>query len=538
MKIKFSLAIVYFCFFCLGINAQTTPVFSEGIVTYLSSQNTYVKFKSTEGFKIGDTLFANNNNQLIPALIIKNLSSSSVVCGSITDRKFNVNDRIMAKLKTATTVQKNIEIPLKTADIESIGTTLTKQLPDNLKTVVYKQIVSGYLGINSYSNLSNTSVKASTVINYTLSLNIRNLADSRLSLESNILFRQEKDKWEEVKKDIFNGLKIYNLSLKYDLNKKSSISFGRKINPNISNIGAIDGINYEHNFNRFYTGGFIGSRPDYSNYSFNFNLMQFGVYLGHNYNTSKGFMQNSLALAEQKNHSSTDRRFVYFQHSNSFIKNVNIFYSLEMDLYKVENQQKMNTLSLTSSYLSVRYRPFRKLNLSATYDARKNVIYYETDKTYLAALIETETRQGLGFQANYMISQHIFLGGRVGYRFQKSDIRPSKNANLFFSINNILKSEISATLSANLLETNYLNGNIYNIRFSRTFKNGKYNVGAAYSFANYKIANNEIPFKQHIANIDVTSEIIKKLFCSVNLEANFEDPNQFYRLYLQIRKKF
>lgn len=537
MKKKIINLIFIFCLGYLNLYAQSNNDNTEGFVSYISSQNIYIKFKTTQGFKIGDTLFVLLNNTLTPALTIKNLSSSSVVCNSFSDIKFNLNDKILAKIKS-----NYIEPPLqltqnnKTIVNESVDT--TANLTDKKKSVTNKQILSGFFNINNYSNLSNYSSKGTNVTNYTLSVNIKHIADSRFSLESNILFRQENDKWEEVKSNIFNGLKIYNLSIKYDINNKSYISFGRKINPNISNIGAIDGIMYEYNFSKLYTGGFLGTRPDYSNYSFNKNLIQFGLYIGHNISTNKGFMQNSFAIAEQKNHSVTDRRFIYFQHSNSFIKNINIFYSLEMDLYQVENQQKKNTLSLTSSYLSVRYRPFRKLNLSANYDARKNVIYYETYKNYLAQLIDSETRQGFSFQANYTLNQHIFTGGRLGYRFQKSDIRPSKNMNLYITHNNIFKTEISTTISATLLETSYLNGNIYNIRFSRYFKNGKYNLGASYSYADYKIANNEIPFRQHIANLDFTAEIIRKLNASVNLEGNYEKPNQFYRLYLQLRKRF
>lgn len=511
---------------------QQNTTFVEGNISYISSQNFYVKFKTTNGFKINDTLF---DNQSIPVLQIKNLSSSSVVCNALSDKKLNMNDKVFGKITN--TENKTIIQQAEKSDTISYKSDTNANFNKG-KANVLKQKISGSFGIYTYSNLSNTDLNNNNTANYSLSLNIKNIAESKFSTEINMTFRQESGKWEEVKSNIFNGLKIYNLSIKYDINNKSYISFGRKINPNISNIGAIDGLQYEHSIKNYIAGCYIGTRPDYSDYGFNKKLLQFGAYFGHNYFTNNGLIQNIIAIAEQKNNSSTDRRFVYFQHSNSIIKNVNLFYSMEMDLYQIENQQKKNTLSLTSSYLSVRYRPFRKLNLSANYDARKNVIYYETYKNYLAQLIDSETRQGFSFQANYTINQNIFIGGRLGYRFQKSDIRPSKNMNFYITHNNILKTEISTTISATLLETNYLNGNIFNIRLSRYFKNGKYNLGASYSYADYSISNNEIPFRQHIANLDFTAEIIKKLYASVNLEGNYEKPNQFYRLYLQLRKRF
>ncbi|MFZ4740489.1 MAG: hypothetical protein ACOYLE_04945 [Bacteroidales bacterium] len=531
---KYLFIIIFVFMSSLGIKAQIT---SEGTVSFVSSQSTYIKYKSTAGFLIGDTLFTSINNQLIPALLIKNLSSTSVVCSSISSYKFNINDKIYAKSK----VQSKSQEKEKTLNRDTLPKTLDSTIfaeKEKVKVTSHKQRISGQIGVSSSSNFSNTPTSSSYIANYSLSLNINNIADSKLSFESNILYRQENGEWSNVQKNIFNGLKIYNLSLKYDINKSSFISFGRKINSNISNIGAIDGLQYEKSIKSFYIGGFLGSRPHYSDYSFNINLMQFGAYFGHNFLTSKGSMQNSISIVEQTNHSKTDRRFLYFQHSNSLVKNVHIFYSLELDLYKVINGQKQNTLSLTSNYFSLRYRPFKKLSLSGTYDSRKNVIYYETDKNYLSTLIESETRQGLSIQANYTITQKIYAGAKVGYRFQKSDPRPTKNSNVFISFKDIFKSQLSTILSITMLESNYLNGNIYNVRFSRGFKSGKIDVGVGYSFVNYKILNSELPFKQHTADINISTEIIKKLFLSLNFETNYEKPNYFHRLYLQLRKRF
>ncbi len=63
-------------------------------------------------------------------------------------------------------------------------------------------------------------------------------------------------------------------------------------------------------------GAFVGSRPDYKDYSINLDLLQYGAYLGHELLRQKGGMKNSLAFIEQTNQSKTDRRFIYLQHSS------------------------------------------------------------------------------------------------------------------------------------------------------------------------------------------------------------------------------
>lgn len=532
---KFLFIIFFIILFWITPRAQTQFENVEGFVSFLSSQNTYVKFKSTEGILVGDTLFSIINNEITPVLIVKNLSSTSVVCSNLLQTKFNVNDKIIAKTNVVITNNNKI---IKDTLINIIDTAKTvEQIKSNKKENA--QNISGRISISNYSNFSNTPAKASFVNNYSFSVNINNLNNSKFSIENYVIYRQENGEWNNVKKNIFNALKIYTLSVKYEFDKKSFISIGRKINSNISNIGAIDGLQSEKTFkNNFYVGGFIGSRPNYNDYSFDSKLLQFGAYLGRNLQTAKGDMQNSLAIVNQTNNSKTDRRFLYFQHSNSLLKNLHVFYTLDIDLYKNINNKSQNVFNLTNNYLSLRYRIFKKVTLSTTYDSRKNVIYYETYKNYLSTLIESEIRQGYSFQINYNVVKNLFVGGKVGYRFQKSDARPSKNVYGYITYNNLFKQQISTTFSTTFLQTTYLRGDMYNLRFSRGFNSGKLNASLGHTYVNYKIYKAEAPLIQHITDFSISSEIAKKLSLSVSIETDYEKPNRFFRLYLQLRKRF
>ncbi len=534
--------LVLMCFmvvFGLSLKAQIKTEEVEGTVSYTTSQSIYVKYPSTKGITAGDTLFLNRNNSLLPALIVKNLSSTSIVAFSIGDININLNDKIIAKRRIVINEAPKEQVAMINNMTETTDSTkVTDKSENNQKPITRKQKIFGYASISNYSNFSNTPAHYSYVNNFSLSFNINNIGNSKFSLASNILFRQENGEWENVKKNVFLGLKIYNLSVRYDINKSLFLLLGRSINPNISNIGAIDGLQAGKSFKGLFIGAFAGFRPDHQDYGFDFNLLQFGGYIGYNMQTAKRNMQNSLAFVEQMNHLKTDRRFLYFQHSSSLLKNVNLFVTMEMDLYEVVNEQKQSTFNLTNLYASLRWRPIKKLTLSGTYDARNNVIYYETYKDYLSTLIEVQTRQGLGFYANYTIAKNLYSGFRVGYRFQKKDLRPTKNAYLFITWSNIAKSLVSATLSSTILETNYLQGNVFNLRLSRPFMSGRMNLGGAYSFVNYKIMNGESNFRQHIAEINFTTEIVKRFSVALNVEADFEKTNQFYRAYIQLRKRF
>ncbi|MCX6231624.1 MAG: hypothetical protein NTZ33_08770 [Bacteroidetes bacterium] len=533
MRVLLFIGIFFFC--CFQINAQNSDE-TEGVTTYISSQNVYVKFKTTNGMHIGDTLFISQNNQLTPCLIIKNLSSTSVVCNSISVNQIQLNEKITSRKKTEIKMlSPQIINNTDTIKHQDSSVILEKDLKSSIKN---KQVISGQFGISGYSYFSNTPAKNAAVVNYALALNITNISESKFSLESNVLFRQEKGKWSDIQNNVFNGLKIYSLSLKYQIDNFTKLSIGRSFNPNISSIGAIDGLQIESYVHSFCIGGFVGSRPNYLDYSFNLKLMQYGAFLSYISQKPKLNMQNTIGFVEQTNNLKTDRRFLYFQHNNNIIKDLSIFYTLEADFYDLHNNQKQNKLNITNTYLLLRYRPSKKLTLSGTYDSRKNIIYFESDKNFLSTYIDNETRQGVSFQVNYNIWHDIYAGARAGYRTTNYDNRPSKNIYFFISHANLFHTDISTLLSFTKLETNYLNGDIYNVSFSRSFFKGKMNAGFAYSFVNYNIVNAELPLKQHIANINLTTEIIKKLYFTFNAETNYEAENHYYRIFLQLRKRF
>lgn len=70
-----------------------------GQVSFVSTKNVYVKFKSTVGISAGDTLFAKSNGSLIPVLTVDNLSSLSCVCTVIAPAKPAVADFVTARVK-------------------------------------------------------------------------------------------------------------------------------------------------------------------------------------------------------------------------------------------------------------------------------------------------------------------------------------------------------------------------------------------------------------------------------------------------------
>ncbi len=534
--------IIFFIFLMIGVSvtlsAQVESDEIEGSVTFVTAQNVYVKFASAKKIKPGDKIFVRKNNVLVPVLVVDYSSSISCVGKLTGDQKLKEGDKVIALIIIDKSESKREQENRRVEAIPVSDEVMGKSVKDSTKTgQVRKQDVRGRLQFSSYSNLSNLAGTESHRLRYTMSLDVLNVADSRLSFESYVSFTHKLNDWAPIKADIFNGLKIYDLNLKYEIGKSTAIWVGRKINPKVASLGAIDGIQFESAGKYFYFGVVAGMRPDYTDYGFNSKLPEYGVYLGQTLENKNGMMQTSVAVFEQTNAGNTDRRYAYFQHDNSLLNNVNLFVSSEVDLYKVVNGLPVNGYTLTSLYASLNFRITKRLSIMGSYDNRKNVIYYETFKNYVDQLLEDASRQGVQVRINYRPINYMNIGVSSSYRLRDKDFLPTKNVNGYLSYGK-MPLGITASLSGNLIQTSYVNGSVYGIRLDKSLMSGKMNWGLNYRYVDYQFVSNSNTLQQHIGEADLSVQVTRKFSLSVNYEGTFEKVNKYHSIYFSAIKRF
>jgi hypothetical protein len=265
--------------------------------------------------------------------------------------------------------------------------------------------------------------------------------------------------------------------------------------------------------------------------------MQYGGFASFRTKTQSGLVQSSIALVEQRNNHVTDRRFAYLQHSSALTKTLSVFDSAEFDLYSMVDSVAENNIRFTSTYLSLQYRPSRKLTLYGSYDARNNVIYYETYKNFIDNLIEQETRQGLRFRATYRVVKYVTLGSSIGYRFQKEQGSNSMNMHYYVSHSRVPLIKASIMASAILLSNDYLHGAVYGVRISRDIIKQKVFGELEYRMVDYQYDRTETTLHQDIVGASISWRIRKKLSLSVDYEGVFgEQPNN--RIHLNLVQRF
>ncbi len=527
------------CFAGSGIQASTyEKVEKTGTVTYKSSQNVYVKFENTKGIIQGDTLYLKADNRLIPAVIVQFISTKSVAGEAVGNTELKVDDKLYAiierEIPDAVTEEaagpNSIPVSTGTADAGIV---------ENFKSRKIKEpAVTGKFSVQSYSNVSNSPYFADNQRwRYSFALKAKNVGGSRLSFTDYMTFAYRADEWARIKDNFGRSLRVYDFALSYDFNPKTSLWLGRHLNRKISNISSIDGIQFETGISENYVGVVAGSRPNYTDLGFNLKLFEYGIYVGREDSLSSGYMTNTAAFFEQTNNLKTDRRFLYFQHSNSLLPNTNIFLSIEADMFKKEGGLNKNQLQLTSLFASVRYSPSRVVSFSLNYDARKNVIYYETIKNFIDSLFENETRQGFSARINIRPVDKLTAGLTGGYRFQKSDIKPSRNFGGYITYSRIPAVEITPTISYTKLITSYIEGATAGLRLSRSLGN-YFDLSLYYRNTQYKFYSTIGNLDENSVSVDLSTFLLSPVYLSLSYEGIFEKTSTSGRILLGLTTRF
>lgn len=517
----------------------------EGKVSYLSPQLIYLKFESTDGIAINDTLFQKINGKFQPRLIVKFISSISLSCEKLLDFNPKVGDTFFAFIKSDVKSDNNTDSTAALNQNQITGTSDVTKTTNEIKiaSTEIKSLkgnrFSGRYSLQSYSNISNFSgINDYQSWRHSLRVDYEQIGYSGLSFSTYSLFSYRTSEWNEIRSNYFNALKVYDLHLKYEFNHNYQIWLGRFLNPKISNISTVDGLMFEAKFNSFSVGILGGSRPDWKDFSFNPRLLEYGIYLSREDSFSSSFMENTLSFFQQTNNSKTDRRYLYLQHSNNLIKNLNLFASSEIDLYEREQEVEKNQLSFTSVFASAGYYPIRELSFNLSYDARKNVIYYETFKSLTDSIIENEMRQGFHFRTSVKPFKYFSTSVFFGYRYKKSDVKPSHNFGGTIAYSSLPLIESSISLSYNKLISNYVNGDVYAAYLSKTIYNLNSDFSVGYRITKYKFPVSLNSFNENAVLVDYNLNLFRMLSFNFSYEGSFDSQRTTSRFLLGISSRF
>jgi hypothetical protein len=178
------------------------------------------------------------------------------------------------------------------------------------------------------------------------------------------------------------------------------------------------------------------------------------------------------------------------------------------------------------------------MSISGSYDNRRNIIYYETFKNYIDVMLEDATRQGVMLRINYRPVTYLSTGISSSYWDRQGDSKPTKNVNGYLTYSRLPWLDASASLTVNALQTSYVEGKIYGLRFDKGFVNGKLNWSLNYRYVDYTYVTSQAKLLEHIAGTDLSVQFTRKFSFSVSYEGTFEKENKYHQVYGSLIKRF
>ena len=112
------------------------------------------------------------------------------------------------------------------------------------------------------------------------------------------------------------------------------------------------------------------------------------------------------------------------------------------------------------------------------------------------------------------------------------------NMNNYLPISSVPGIKASATLSAVLIQSSYLNGIIYGIRMSRDIVNGKLFGELEYRWVTYHYNHVEFPLQQSIVGANLSWRFTKTLSFAFNYEVEIQNKKLTNRIYTNLIKRF
>jgi hypothetical protein len=502
----------------------------QGEVTFLTSQHVYVKFSSTEGIAVKDTLDLLKNGATTPCLVVSSMSSTSCVCTVLSGCKLEKQDRIQARTRVAATASTPPPRERRTGAMRTERDTLGAR----------GERIRGRISAASYSNIPSTRDDDHRMM-YRFSLTAVNIANSKFSAETYLNYRKlypaNLERYPQ-RTDLFN---VYNLAVSYTPDSNTTLTLGRKINNSASSLGAIDGMQAEHRFGSLFGGVIAGFRPDIYTYGLNTNLLQYGGYVGAQVDSRAISSRSTVGLLQQTNGGMVDRRYAYLQHSSTFKGNLNIFSTAELDLYNaVEGGAR-----LTNLFVSGRYRFGRRVDFFASYDSRRRVVFFETFRNEVEVLLDDDmARQGLRFRLNVRPTKTLAVGATYSRRFQADGANASDNIGLNLNINRDPAGAGQWSVQANRNTSNYLTSDVLSFRHVRALIANRLSTSLYYRILEYRYTSRPEgtlqagQLSQRYYGADLTLTFARTFTFMILGELSTILDERNYRLNMSLTKRF
>lgn len=509
----------------------------QGKVSYITTQNIYTEFSSTEGIKAGDTLFHYDGRVYTAAVLIQFISARSAAGPPAGGAQIKTGDLLYAKV-TSEILPETPPLAADTTIKTDVEAGVIKVKPQPVAPVKEVTSLRGRAGIQSSTTLVNTGrADDNQRWRYILSLTSQNAYIQGLTLGTNLNYTYSVKEWKRINSAPLNRLIPYELYASYETGDFGEITAGRKISKWHPSLGAIDGVQYENGAGSYRYGAFAGARPSVMQYGFDFNLFQGGVFISRSDSLSSGTMENTLSLVHQTNRFNTDRQFLSFQHYGNFLRWLMIYAAAEADFYKDIPGQSGGVPELTSIYIQARAKITREFQATVSYDARRNPVFYYTFRNLIDSSFSNPLREGTRIQLNYRPMPYLTVNLSGGFRFRQGDAKTAVTYTGYAGWSKIPYIGGSTSYSYTHSEASYSSSDYHSLLY-RNEIGQDISWSAGLRTASYSYGSSGLTFSQNMLQGDINWRFLEKTYLTFSIEESFSRNITSGRVYLDLTQRF
>jgi hypothetical protein len=271
--------------------------------------------------------------------------------------------------------------------------------------------------------------------------------------------------------------RIYSFYFSYeDLTALVNYRIGRIHVNNMSGIGYLDGALLQFNLSpSWQIGGYGGVQSYWQFAGADPSLQKFGLFFNYiSGEIGSTRFETTLAINSVYHGDDVSRENIYFQSIYVMKNGLSLYNSFDIDINRLWREKKTGeAFSLTSLYLSARYKFSDIISGGLTFDDRKNYYTYAT-KEISDDFYDMSARYGLRADIYLKLPQKYSASLHGGIKKRETDSQTTYVGRASFKKRNIFVKFLNGGIHVSAYSNNYTEGIVPSLTISKQFPNGHY----------------------------------------------------------------
>jgi hypothetical protein len=501
-------------------------------ISYVSNENIYVNKGKNSGLNVGDTINVKIDDEIIARLFVQYVAENSASCSVLVRNKdLHIGDTAEFRVKGAKRVESDVTIAPDVITPQS-------KYDKKLSTKPFARI-SGGLSLQWYhyedQSENNLNFDQPTVRfdlrarelwgrKYYFVVKMRMRKNQR---SGNLSTRIPEEEWRN---------RIYSFYFSYeDLNSPLNFRIGRILTQNLRGIGYLDGGQVQHNINENLNWGiYAGLQSSWQFETSQDSIQKYGAFINYKSGDFKSNRFTGTIAYNAIYHGQTvSRKNIYLQSSFNDNNKLYIFQSMELDINSSWRREKEGQdVSLTSFYLSARYKFSNIVQSGISYDNRKNFYRYET-RQIPEDRYDLAFRHGLNADVSLTLPNDYFTSLRLGVKKRQDDPESVYIGRLSFRKRNLFYKYLGININLNGYINNYTEGWMPSVTFSQQIPGGHY-LSINSGMNNYEIKVDGLKRTRIWLRLNGQFQLIGRTYLSGYYSHEWGDDFKGYRVLTEI----